>query len=52
MEIEKVCANCIHYLTKKAYQSTIREEPECEITGYVGHMEDTVHTCDKWEPST
>lgn len=48
--IEKVCANCIHFLKKKAYQ-TIMEEPECEFGGYVGYFEDTEHACDKWESS-
>lgn len=47
---EKACANCIHFLAKKAYQP-IMEEPECEFGGYVGYFEDTEHTCDKWEPS-
>lgn len=47
-EIEKVCANCIHFLTKKAYQPMM-QEPECELTGYIGYLEDTEHTCDKWE---
>lgn len=47
-EIEKVCANCIHFLAKKAYQPMM-QEPECELTGYIGYLEDTEHTCDKWE---
>lgn len=47
---ENVCANCIHFLMKKAYQPML-EEPECEFCGYIGYFEDTEHTFDKWEPS-